>query len=83
MRRVATLAVTHVNKEGLFDSVTILGDAVSFYKLGFQLFMAEGYWDLVDILHSKGKKVFVDLKFFDVPETVKNAVANLSRRGVE
>jgi orotidine-5'-phosphate decarboxylase len=63
--------------------VDLLGDSVSFYKLGFQLFMAEGYWTLVEKLLSRGKKIFVDLKFFDVPETVKNAVANLSRRGVE
>lgn len=60
-----------------------LGEAVSFYKVGFQLFMAEGYWGLVEELKRRGKKVFVDLKFFDVPETVKNAVANLSKRGVE
>ena len=60
-----------------------LGEAVTFYKVGFQLFMAEGYWDLVEELKQRGKKVFVDLKFFDVPETVKNAVANLAKRGVE
>jgi orotidine-5'-phosphate decarboxylase len=60
-----------------------LGDAVTFYKVGFQLFMAEGYWDLVEELKRRNKKVFVDLKFFDVPETVKNAVANLAKRGVE
>lgn len=69
-------------KEAL-DWVDRLGDAVTFYKVGFQLFMAEGYWDLVEELKRKGKKVFVDLKFFDVPETVKNAVANLAKRGVE
>jgi orotidine-5'-phosphate decarboxylase len=63
--------------------VELLGDSVTFYKLGFQLFMAEGYWALVEELHRRGKKIFVDLKFFDVPETVKNAVANLSKRGVE
>ncbi|MEI6715356.1 MAG: orotidine-5'-phosphate decarboxylase [Verrucomicrobiota bacterium] len=60
-----------------------LGESVTFYKVGFQLFMAEGYWDLVEELKKQGKKVFVDLKFFDVPETVKNAVANLAKRGVE
>jgi orotidine-5'-phosphate decarboxylase len=70
-------------KQDALDWIERLGEAVSFYKLGFQLFMAEGYWDLVDVLHAKGKKVFVDLKFFDVPETVKNAVENLSKRGVE
>ncbi|MES2569030.1 MAG: orotidine-5'-phosphate decarboxylase [Verrucomicrobiota bacterium] len=60
-----------------------LGDAITFYKIGLQLFMTEGYFELVDELKRQGKKIFVDLKFFDVPETVKNAVANLSKRGVE
>jgi orotidine-5'-phosphate decarboxylase len=63
--------------------VDLLGDSVRFYKLGFQLFMADGYWRLVDQLLSREKKIFVDLKFFDVPETVKNAVSNLSQRGVD
>lgn len=70
-------------KAEALEWVDRLGDAVTFYKLGFQLFMAEGYWELVEELKARGKKIFVDLKFFDVPETVKNAVANLSKRGVE
>jgi len=70
-------------KDEALKWVDLLGDAVTFYKVGFQLFMAEGYWELVEELKARDKKVFVDLKFFDVPETVKNAVANLSRRGVE
>jgi orotidine-5'-phosphate decarboxylase len=57
-----------------------LGDAVVFYKLGLQLFMAGGYFELLDWLTERHKKVFVDLKFFDVPETVKNAVSQLSKR---
>jgi orotidine-5'-phosphate decarboxylase len=59
-----------------------LGDAVRFYKVGLELFMAGGYFELVDWLVSRGAKVFVDLKFFDVPETVRRAVANLRGRGV-
>ncbi|MEA3210401.1 MAG: orotidine-5-phosphate decarboxylase [Chthoniobacter sp.] len=59
-----------------------LGDAVTFYKLGLELFMAPGYFELVEELHRRGKKVFADLKFFDVPATVKSAVANLARTGV-
>ncbi|HEV2431774.1 MAG TPA: orotidine 5'-phosphate decarboxylase / HUMPS family protein, partial [Burkholderiales bacterium] len=46
-----------------------LGDAVRFYKVGLELFMAGGYFELVDWLVARGAKVFVDLKFFDVPET--------------
>ncbi len=64
------------------DLVEQLGDAVVFYKLGLQLFMAGGYFELVEWLIERGKKVFVDLKFFDVPETVKLAVAQLKHRHV-
>jgi len=59
-----------------------LGDSVGFYKIGLELFMAEGYFGLIDWLARRGKKVFVDLKFFDVPETVRAAVRGLRGRGV-
>ena len=59
-----------------------LGESVSFYKLGLELFMGGGYFGLVDHLVSAGKKVFVDLKFFDVPATVGRAVRRLNGRGV-
>lgn len=59
-----------------------LGDAVVFYKLGLELFMAGGYFELVDWLIERNKKVFVDLKFFDVPETVASAVKQLTKRDV-
>jgi orotidine-5'-phosphate decarboxylase len=59
-----------------------LGDAARFYKIGLELFMAGGYFDLVDWLIARGNRVFVDLKFFDVPQTVRRAVANLRGRGV-
>ena len=58
-----------------------LGNSVMFYKLGLQLFMAGGYFELVEWLRERGKKVFVDLKFFDVPQTVKSAVIQLKNRG--
>jgi orotidine-5'-phosphate decarboxylase len=59
-----------------------LGDSVQFYKLGLQLLMTGGYFDMVDWLDAQGKKVFADIKFFDVPETVKLAVEQLARRKV-
>jgi orotidine-5'-phosphate decarboxylase len=62
--------------------VESLGDAVSFYKIGLELFMAGGYHELIDWLVAREKKVFVDLKFFDVPETVRSAVRALGSRGV-
>lgn len=61
--------------------VETLGDDVVFYKLGLELFMAGGYFELIDWLRARGKQVFVDLKFFDVPETVASAVRQLTHRG--
>jgi orotidine-5'-phosphate decarboxylase len=58
-----------------------LGDAARFYKIGLELFMAGGYFELLDWLARRGDKVFVDLKFFDVPETVRRAVASLRGKG--
>jgi len=59
-----------------------LGDSVVFYKLGLQLMMSGGYFDLIDWLLARGKKVFADLKFFDIPATVGSAVRQLNDRGV-
>jgi orotidine-5'-phosphate decarboxylase len=59
-----------------------LGDSVRFYKLGLELMMAGGYFELLDWLVERDKRVFVDLKFFDVPATVGRAVARLRNRGV-
>jgi len=59
-----------------------LGDSVTFYKLGLELMMAGGYFELIDWMVARDKKVFVDLKFFDVPATVGRAVARLASRGV-
>ena len=59
-----------------------LGDAVHFYKIGLELLMAGEYFQLLDWLVARNKKVFVDLKFFDVPATVAAAVRQLRNRGV-
>ena len=52
-----------------------------FFKVGLQLFMA-GWFETVDWLVDRGHKVMLDLKFFDIPETVKLAVEQVNRRGV-
>lgn len=59
-----------------------LGDSVQFYKLGLELFMAGEYFELLDWMVGKGKRIFVDLKFFDVPATVGAAIRRLGNRGV-
>jgi len=58
-----------------------LADSVSFYKIGMELMMTGHYFALLDWLVEKDKKVFVDLKLFDVPQTVAKAVKRLSQRG--
>ncbi len=60
-----------------------LGDAVSFYKVGLELFMTGDYYELIHWLNIQQKHVFADLKFFDVPETVARAIRVLSRHGVD
>ena len=61
--------------------VNELSDAVTFYKIGMELMMTGEYFDLLDWLVKNEKKVFVDLKLFDVPATVSKAVKRLSQRG--
>ena len=63
--------------------VQTLGDAVSFYKIGLELFMSGNYYELIHWLNVQNKQVFADLKFFDVPETVARAVRVLSQHGVD
>jgi orotidine-5'-phosphate decarboxylase len=58
-----------------------LGDAVCFYKIGLELFSAGGYFELLEWLRARGSKVFADLKLYDIPETVRRAVANLRASG--
>ncbi len=78
-RIILALDVDHPAKarELVKNTETYLG----FYKVGLQLFMAS-WFDVVDWLIARGHKVMVDLKFFDIPETVRLAVAQLKNRGV-
>lgn len=60
-----------------------LGDAVIFYKVGMEIFMAGDYFGFIAWLKNNNKKVFVDLKFFDIPATVGRAIKALSYKGVD
>lgn len=63
--------------------VTTLGEAVQFYKVGLELFLAGGAsFDLIDWIVEQEKKVFLDLKLYDIPETVARAVRRLRERPV-
>lgn len=77
------MALDVPNVEQAKQLVLQLGDAVSFYKVGLELFMSGDYYELIHWLNVQHKHVFADLKFFDVPETVARAIRVLSQHGVD
>ena len=56
-----------------------LGDSVNFYKVGLELAMSGNYFELIHFLINNNKKVFADLKFYDVPNTVSSAIKQLNK----
>ena len=58
-----------------------LKDYVSVFKVGSQLFTSQGP-AIIDFIHNKGCKVFLDLKFHDIPNTVSSAVCNAVKKSV-
>jgi orotidine-5'-phosphate decarboxylase len=79
-RLICALDLPHADDARML--VETLGSAVLFYKLGLELLAGGGYFELIEWLVARDKRVFVDLKFFDVPETVRGAVRGLRNRGV-
>ncbi len=64
-------------REDALSFVDRLGDSVSFYKIGYELFIAEGM-PLVREVVARGKRIFLDLKIDDVEETVTRAVRRVA-----
>jgi len=69
------------SKEEAEKWVDLLGNHINFYKVGLQLFMA-GWFPAIEMITKRGHKVMVDLKIFDVPETVKLAIRQLEGRNI-
>jgi orotidine-5'-phosphate decarboxylase len=61
--------------------VSKLDRDIKFFKVGLELFLA-GWWDIVDFIIDRGNQVMLDLKFFDIPETVHLAIQQVKDRGV-
>ncbi len=80
-RLIMALDVPSIDEAKLL--VEELGDAVIFYKVGIELFMSGDYFAFIEWLKARNKKVFVDLKFFDIPATVGRAIKALSQKGVD
>lgn len=62
------------------DLVETLGDHASFYKVGLELYTAAGKEFMRELLDG-GKEVFLDLKFYDIAETVRRATAQAAQSG--
>lgn len=68
--------------EELKTTVETLGDSISFYKVGMELFYSVGP-DSVRYLKEQGKRVFLDLKVHDIPNTVGQSLRALTRLGAD
>ena len=75
------LALDVETAEQAKDLVKKTESHLGFYKVGLQLFMSS-WFEVVDWIVDRGHKVMLDLKFFDIPETVKLAVAQIRDHGV-
>jgi len=65
------------------ELIATLGDSVQFYKLGLEFFLSGHYFELLHELKDDGKKIFADLKLFDIPATVAAAIRQLAGHGVD
>ncbi len=82
MKNPIIVALDLENATEALKLVERLGDSVSFYKVGLELFSAEGPGVVRD-LTAMGKDVFVDLKMYDIGETVKRAAASVAGLGAK
>ena len=69
-------------KREALELVEKLRDQISFFKIGLQLYTAEGP-EIVRAISSTGSKIFLDLKLHDIPNTVARAVESANRLGVQ
>ena len=79
--RIITALDVH-SLEDMKKLVELLGDSVSFYKVGMELFYSAGP-DAVRYLKEQGKHVFLDLKVHDIPNTVGQSIRALTRLGAD
>ncbi len=77
------VALDFSNIDSALHLVDKLGSAVDFYKIGLELMMTGNYFTLLCALEKRQKKIFADLKLYDIPQTVGKAVANLTSYNIE
>lgn len=69
-------------KRKIFDLIENLGDRVDFYKIGWICYLVCGE-EIIKKLKRNNKKIFIDFKFFDIPNTTKNAVKIICENGID
>jgi len=60
-----------------------IGDAVDFYKIGLEFMMSGDFFAMVEWLKIKNKRIFADLKLYDIPQTVGRAIKNLNQYNLD
>lgn len=75
------VALDFDTQEKAINMVNQLEDSVDIFKVGLELYLASK-GKVVEYLHEKGKKVFLDLKFMDIPNTVAGAAREAAKMGV-
>ena len=76
------VALDFHNFDDVKNLVTALDDSVTFYKVGMELFYGVGA-GVIDWLKSRGKKIFLDLKLCDIPNTTANGLCSLMNLGAD
>jgi orotidine-5'-phosphate decarboxylase len=77
------LALDVANAESAKKIIDELDEQVQFYKLGLELMMSGQYFEIVKFLKSKNKKIFADLKLYDISQTMVRAVENLQKYQID
>src|ERR1700758_5377335 len=75
------VALDVATKEKALELVKELRDRISFFKIGLQLYTAKGP-EIVRAVLSTGAKVWLDIKLYDIPNTVARAVESANNLGV-
>lgn len=80
-RKKLIIALDISSQQDAIKIVDLLQDYVDIFKVGFELFASSGF-SVIEEIHKRGKKVFLDLKFHDIPNTVSRASASVTKLGV-